>query len=397
MPLRPRPLPWVLVLFVIPAFLGAQMRFDAGERAGSPVREAFDRAFHNRGAASLACEVRPQPARLSFDLQIFTGYEFTVPLRQFQAGKRGLLLNVFRVTPRKPEGEPVWFIRRWPVPQLPPTAVATRQNFFQLGGGFIVGPGDYQVDWILIDATDRACRKSWRIRARESRAESLGIQPGSVDDDRRLMQWRGPAGNAADPRRATILLHAAPTFRRRTYTRLSFYDRRLLTASLVNTIDRGGLTAARVVVFDLERRRVVFETPEFNQRELQRLTRLLGEVDLATIDFETLASGPSEWRFLEELLAAERKRETQPDAYIFITPAWRDGERRQRLSESLLEGLPRMFALALAPFGRYTTGTVLDFAKAARARTYNVFQPNDLATATERLRKELESARANSD
>ena len=81
------------------------------------------------------------------------------------------------MTPRKPEREPVWFLRRWPVPELPKEVVASGRNYLQLGGGFIVGPGEYQVDWLLLDADDRVCRKSWRIRARESRAESLGSSP----------------------------------------------------------------------------------------------------------------------------------------------------------------------------------------------------------------------------
>lgn len=392
---RPRLLPAAFLF--LPLALGAQMRFDVKAKAGAPAGAAFERAFKDRNAPRLECQVRSQPARLSYDLQIFTGFEFTVPLRQFQPEKRGLLLNVFRVTPRKPEGEPVWFIRRWPVPELPEKTVASRQNYLQLGGGFIVGPGDYQVDWLLLDAGDRVCRKSWRIRARESRAESLGIEPGYVDDDRSLMAWRGPAAGVEPPRRGTIFLHAAPTFRRRTYTRLSFWDRRVLVASLLNTIDRGGFTQARVVVFDLQRRRVLFESSSFGGGELRRLGQVLGEVNLATIDYETLVSGPTEWQFLEQLLATEKEKGEPSEAYVFITPAWRDGVRRQRLSEGLLEGLPRVFALALAPFGRYTTGTVLDFAKAARGRAFNVFQPPDLAAATERLRKELDSAQGNSD
>jgi hypothetical protein len=171
----------------------------------------------------------------------------------------------------------------------------------------------------------------------------------------------------------------------------------VLMASLLNTIDLGGFTQARVVVFDLQRRRVLFESSSFGGGELQRLGRVLGDVDLATIDYETLVSGPTEWQFLEQLLASEQEKGESPEAYVFITPAWRDGVRRQRLSEALLEGLPKVFALALAPFGRYTTGTVLDFAKAARGRAFNVFQPTDLASATERLRKDLDSAEGNSD
>ncbi len=156
---RPRLLPAAFLF--LPLVLGAQMRFDVKARAGAPAGAAFERAFKDQNAPRLECQVRSQPARLSYDLQIFTGFEFTVPLRQFQPEKRGLLLNVFRVTPRKPEGEPVWFIRRWPVPELPKEVVAKGRNFLQLGGGFVVGPGDYQVDWLLLDAGNRGGFARW--------------------------------------------------------------------------------------------------------------------------------------------------------------------------------------------------------------------------------------------
>lgn len=380
------------LLLSVPFWLPAQMRFDVAAPAGRSAREAFERAFADKAAERLDCQVRAFPAQLSYDLQISASYEFLLPLRQFQGRRASTLLNVFRVTPRKPAGEPVWFIRRWPVRRIPEEMFVDKRLALQFGGGFLAGPGEYDVDWLLIDGEDRVCRKSWRVKARESRAASLGIKPGSVDDDRRLMNWRGPAAANDSPRKATIFLHAAPTFRRRYSTRLSWWDYRLLMTSLTNTIDRGGFGAARVVVFDLQRRRVLFEASQFTGREYRRMGDVLGEVDLATIDYATLAKGPSEWSFLESLLEQERKLPDQPGAYIFITPAWREGERRKPLGEGLLEGLPRVFALALAPFGRYTSGTVLDFVKAARGRTFNIFQPTDLAAATERLRRDLDEA-----
>lgn len=378
------------LLVLLPAALAAQTRFDASSQAGRAAREVFERTFAAKSAAALACQVSTLPARLSYDLQISAGYEFLLPLRQFQGMGASQLLNVFRVTPRKPQGEPVWFVRRWPMREIPAGERVDKRLALLLGGGFVVGPGDYEVDWLVIDKLDRVCRKSWRFKARESRAEQLGLQPGSIDDDRRLLNWRGPAAVGGSARQATIFLNAAPTYRRRYLTRLSWWDYRLLMTSLRNTIDRGGFTGARVVVFDLQRRRVLLAADEFTGREYRRLGEVLGGVDLATIDYATLAKGPSEWEFLEGLLAAERERPEQPDAYVFISPAWREGERRRPLSAGLLEGLPRVFAMALAPAGRFTAGTVLDFVRAARGRAFNVFQPPDLASAIDRLRRELE-------
>lgn len=393
MTLRP-PICALLLLLPAAAPLAAQILFDPAVRSGVAVREAFERTFADRSLPRLDCAVRTTPARLSYDLQIYASFEFTLPFRQFADQKRrSVLLNVFRVTPRKPAGETRWFVRRWPLPPIPEKAAVDKRLAVQLGGGFIVGPGSYDVEWLLLDGADRVCRHSWRVTARESRAASLGIPPGMVDDDRRLMNWRGPSATSGDARSATILLHAAPTFRRRYSTHLSWWDRRLLLTSLTNTIDRGGFASARVIVIDLQRRRTLFESDDFRATDYRRLAELLADVELATIDYQTLATGPSEWEFLESIVAAERQRPAAlPDALVFIAPAWREGERRRPLSSGLLEGLPRVFAVALAPFGRFSVGTVVDFARSARGRVFNVFHPPDLASATERLRRELDAA-----
>lgn len=385
-----RPRPNALLLLLLPLSLPAQLLFDASSPNGRPVREAFDRTFDDRSLPRLDCTVRPIPARLSFDLRIFAGFEATLAYPQSQGARRPVLLNVFRVTPRKPAGEPRWFVRRWPLPAPPADARPNPRLQAQLGGGFLVGPGRYDIDWLVIDAQDRVCRKSWRLNVRESRAAELGIAPGTVEDDRRLLDWPGPS--AATGRSATILLHAAPTLRRRYSARLSWWDRRLLLTTLTNTIDRGGFSSARLLVFDLERRRILFESDSFQARDYRRLNELLSDVELATIDYQTLASGPSEWEFLSSLLLAELERPASPpDALIFLTPAWREGPPKGRLDESLRAALPPLFSLALAPYGRFAFGSVVDLTRAARGRVLNVFFPPDLASATARLRRELDS------
>ena len=377
-----------LGLFSAPP-LAAQTRFDPGSAPGRPLREAFERTYADRSLAEMECRVGTFPAQLGYDLQISAGFEFLLPLRQFQGKNANALVNVFRVTPRKPAGEPVWFIRRWPLRPIPEGAAVDKRLSYQFSGGFLGGPGEYDVDWLPADGPDPGCPEGWSIKGRAPRAGGLDFKPGLVDDDRRLLNWSGPAA-ASSARRATIFLNAAPTVRRRYSTRLSWWDFRLLLTTLTNAIGRGGFTQARVVVFDLERRRVLFEADDFRRREFRELAEVLGAVDLATIDYATLARGPSEWEFLESLLAAERKQSVRPDAYLFIAPAWREGERRRPLNPALLEDLPRVFAFALAPFGQYASGTVVDFAKAARGRVFNIFQPPGLATATERLRRELD-------
>lgn len=384
-----------LVFMLLTALVGpswAQSRFDPAEGdSGRKAVATFEDVLAGRGQGKLKCTVNRYAPSLNYDLQVWTGFSMSFPGMQFQPGRKAFMVNVFRVTPLKPAGEPVWFFRRYDLPPIPPEAAKNKKIQLEAGGGFLVGSGEYQVDWVLIDDLDRACTARWQLKSDPPEKERIGIRPGFADDDSRLMRWPGPKP-AADGAgmRATILVNAGPTFRRRFVSKLSSWDRRLLTTAVTSTIDRVGFSSVRVVVFDLERRRVLFEDDNFGARGYRRLLGSLGEADFATIDYSVLADGGSEYDFLESLLSAETRRDQAPGAMVFVTPSWRDGPRRRKVAEQLAEASPEVFCLALAPRNPWVSGSVVDFVKQLKGRVLAVFRPTDLAKATAEIRESLE-------
>jgi len=116
--------------------------------------------------------------------------------------------------------------------------------------------------------------------------------------------WKGfdapPPGASA--RRATILINVYPVTRRRHMAALSWRDQATLMNVLSSVVSRGGFHSARVVAFDLQRRQVVYDEPDFQPRSFEALADALSSVNLATIDYATLAEGPTEQQFLESTI-----------------------------------------------------------------------------------------------
>ena len=367
----------------------AQARFDPQGGTSSKTVRAFEEVLAKRGKPTLDCSIRTFSPNLGYDLQVWTGYQIGLPAKQFQAGRRATLLNVFRVTPTKPAGETAWFLRRWDLPVIPPEITDKRVEL-TAGGGFRVGTGEFKVEWVLIDDQDRSCTKVWKIKSNPPQRERLGLQAGFVDDDRRLMSWQGPKPAAnGQPTRATILVNAYPVSRRRYISQLSWGDRRLLATAITTTIDRVGFNGVHLIVFDLERRRILFEDKDFNRRGYRQLMNRLGEANLATIDYTVLEEGQSEFEFIASLLSDVSVANQPSDAVVFVAPAWRDGGKKRPIPAALRESVPDVFCVALAPGMSWVTGAVVDFVREMKGRVLNVFQPADLAAASDRIRQEL--------
>jgi hypothetical protein len=92
----------------------------------------------------LDCAVAPIKPVLSFGLRLQAGYVFRFPLGQF-AGPGHSLTVLTTVTPEGAR-EPVHLIDRLALPAILRTDVDGES-----GGGFFVGEGHYQVNWLLFD------------------------------------------------------------------------------------------------------------------------------------------------------------------------------------------------------------------------------------------------------
>src|SRR5260221_210818 len=109
----------------------------------------------------LPCAVAPAKPLLGFDLRFHAGYEVSLPLRE-AAGKDGLLTTVFRVIPSdRKDPAAAYFSHRMTVPDIEEDAKGTAY----LQGAFDLGEGNYHVDLLMRDRSERVCSFHWDVAA----------------------------------------------------------------------------------------------------------------------------------------------------------------------------------------------------------------------------------------
>src|SRR5258708_5965078 len=106
--------------------------------------------------ADFSCQVTLDKPGLGFDLRFHSGYRVTVPIKVL-TDVGGWLRVVMRVTPAAHSEEPVYLIHRYSVPDIPPGA----KGEGELAGGFDLGLGRYQGDWLMRDGRGRVCSLHW--------------------------------------------------------------------------------------------------------------------------------------------------------------------------------------------------------------------------------------------
>jgi len=126
----------------------------------------------------LPCSVTPGKPTLGFDLRYHAGYQVTIPLKELEGGESNLNV-LFRVVPAGRPDDPVFFSQHIHVPPIEDDA----KGDAYLQGAFDVGVGEYHVDWLMRDRTERVCSSSWDAEASlapKDRSINLDIPPGSV-------------------------------------------------------------------------------------------------------------------------------------------------------------------------------------------------------------------------
>jgi hypothetical protein len=368
-----------LCLCLVAAGLAAaQVRIDPTTPDGGKLTANFDTQWKLPPTHPLKCELTRLAPALDYGLHLWAGYSATVSAAELGRQPEERAATLFRVTPTKAPDRAAYFYQNVNIPRRP-AGVDPRKATLTVGGGFLLGPGRYRVDWLLLHSDGRSCRQSWSLSVKGKGTPMSPSQIESVD----ASLWRGfPPDSGDDPKRkATIVLHASPVWPRRYLSRLSPWDRQILLSTLGSVPRDGGFHSASVVV-DLERRRVLLREPNFDPRAMRRLARLLYQVDYSTISMDTLAFSPSPRPFLEETLRIELTEPTPSDAFIFIGSRYRGGPKPNGLAPDVREALPKSWLLAFStPQTAAEADSFSSLVKAARGRVVSIYSPADLAAA----------------
>ncbi len=298
--------------------LSAQVLID-GAKLGPKLRDLSPLP----GETHLNCEVFPMRPTLNYGFRFQSGYYVRIPMSQFpgEGHSWGVLI---KVTPDGLKDSPSFLVNKILLPKVPKTNV-----HFEMGGGFLVGPGRYKVEWLLFDDQSRVCRKTWQVNAQLTRAESavkLTIPKNAVTD----YSLRGlpPANIQTDDAKAirlTVFMHVAPISMRRTTLRSS--DRMTLLGSLSTLLEHVPTKSVRLVAFSLDQQKEIFHSDRFARSSIDEVAKSIDQLELGLVDIKVLQNRRGPVELLSEMLEHELAAPDPSEVVLFLGPGTRYFEK----------------------------------------------------------------------
>lgn len=266
----------------------------------------------------LNCTVDPIKPVLGFDLRFHTGYDITLPLKEI-SGPENLLTMIYRVTYAKDKDHPVYFSQRMNVPKIEDDA----RGDAYLEGTFDVGEGEYHVDWMMRDRSERVCSFYWDSVANLSsrdRDVSLHILPGSIESaDKEPFRDEPPVSrdNRSNPLTVKIMVNFAP--QKPQSATLQPMDTHALISILRNISREPRIVRFSIVAFNMQEQRVLYRQEDTEQINFPALGDSLNSLNLGTVDLKRLEDKHGDTGFLSKLITQELTH-SKADAIIFAGP-----------------------------------------------------------------------------
>ena len=267
----------------------------------------------------LPCKVEETKPILGFDLKFHSGFEVSVPMHEL-AGSENLLTIVFRVRPEGKSDGDRYFIQRIRVPQLDEDAKG--EAFLQ--GGFDIGEGKYQVEWLMRDRAERVCSHTWKVEATLPAKDKLIEMNEPADtvhpSEHEQFQEEPPVARSTTetPLSVKVLINFAPQ-RSRSAT-LQPVDTSALV-SILRTISRDPrIGRFSLVAFNMQDQKILYKQENADRIDFPKIGEALRDLKLGTVDLKKLQTKNSETEFLSELLQREASTGEVPDALIFAGP-----------------------------------------------------------------------------
>jgi hypothetical protein len=335
----------------------------------------------------LECTVTPIKPALNFAFRIQAGFTVRIPMNQFEGKGHGWAI-LTRITPREGDRHAVYLASRTPLPDVPKNKVEV-----EMGGGYLLGEGRYDVRWMLLDDQDRACHKDWAIEAKLTRTERearVAMRPNTVA----AFSLRGspaaePAHDDVAPLRITILMHAAPLSPRR--NRLRGTDGMLLVGSLSALLERLPTRSVRIVAFNLEQQKEIYRNDDFALDSIQQVWYAVNRLELDLIDYHTLLNRRGHMDLLAGLLNQEMHAAQPSDAVVILGPVARFIDKPPRdLLEKPAGDLPRFFFFQYKPWFRQPAAlpdTLTLAVNSLKGKVLTIRTPGEFAKAIEQLEK----------
>lgn len=268
----------------------------------------------------LPCTVTPRKADLGFDLRFHSGYQVSVPLRELSADGEQLLTVVFRAYPQNDKARAAYFVQNFRVPVIDEEA----KGDAMLEGTIDVGPGNYHVDWLIRDRTERACSSSWDVEAAlpsKDKPMPLFINANEIAEttpEPFLNDKDSKPSPSEEGLDLKLLVNFAPQNAQSASLQRTDTD---ALVSILKTIQRDPhVRHISLVAFNMEESRIIYRQEAAEQIDFPSLGKAIRTVKLGTVDVGKLGQKHSETDFLQGLIEKEIGNSAHPDAVIFAGP-----------------------------------------------------------------------------
>lgn len=303
----------VLVLVASGASGWAQTRLGPEVRLQPADMAVFESAEKR---ADLSCQLTHEKPLLGFDLRFHAYYRVSLPIKVLVDGV-GDLQVIMRVRPTDDSEQPVYLASPVSVPDFP--SGARGDGLFV--GGFDIGPGRYQVDWMMRDGGGRVCSSHWKVESSPGGNKNLPLTLGpntiaelggdSFDDNPAFVR------PAALPVHVKILLNLSPAGPRESI--LKPQEVAVLLSILRGITRAPGISRFSVVGFNLRAQKIVYREEVADRIDFGALSRAAQLPAAGTVDYRLLRDTQSETRFVTTLLTDQLGARTDPsDAIIII-------------------------------------------------------------------------------
>jgi hypothetical protein len=267
----------------------------------------------------LQCTVNPSKPVLGFDLRFHTGYDVSIPLNDLAGGENQLTI-LFRVTPESSKDDPRYFIQHIHVPVIDEDA----RGDATLSGVLDLGEGNYHVDWLVRDRSERVCSFYWDSEAAlttKDKQIELDLRPGTVE----RFQYdqfspEPPVERVRSPKPVSIkvLVNFAP--QNADSPTLRPVDTVALVTMLRRISRQPQFEKFSLVAFNMQEQRILYRQSSADKIDFPALGQAVNKVQLGTVDLKRLSQKHGEMDFLSELIKTEMSGEDRPDAVIFAGP-----------------------------------------------------------------------------
>ena len=323
----------------------------------------------------MACTLTPLKPLLGFNYMFHTGYEVSVPRKQFY-GSGNMLTILFRVIPENRKEDPVYFTQTISVPLL-----RDQRGQATLGGAFLAGRGKYHVDWLMRDRQERFCAHFWDFEAKVSAKDGRliqAIEPDVVQPIESDLFAGEPSvvrqpGNR--PLHVRVLLNLAP--QDSVATVLSSADLEGPVGILRKINREVRIARYSLVACSLERRQVIHQQAPDHEIDLPGLGKAVESISFASVSVEQLARKNGYGDFLAKLITDPLEQD-RPDAVILVSPSCGLELALSPEAVRLAEGLPVFYLNYDLDGYRFRVGDALGrVVKQLRGFAYTIAAPRD--------------------